>query len=305
MNVRPATVADAPGITRVWNACLGADFPLLERVLALTLFEDPTFHAGDAIVASQGNDILGCAWLKRWREPYPDSRFGATGFVGGLVVRPELQRRGIGSALLSAVEQRLRDERCERVEISGGLLHLLPGVPAQAATAQAFFERHGYVFGDELHHDLLGDPSTQGVPSRGVRLARDADELLEFLRREFPGSWQLHAQWHLSNGGRLGDFLILDVHGQIEGFCQIFRPRAWPPGPSTFWSPDWAGLGPIGVSARLRGQGLGHQLMHGSLHELALSGARTCIIDWTRLVHFYGQFGFQPYRAYRRASKAL
>ena len=96
--------------------------------------------------------------------------------------------------------------------------------------------------------------------------------------------------------------MVIEHHGHIEGFCHIFRPNAWPPGPSTFWSPHQAGLGPIGVSEHVRGQGLGGRLLAASLHELAQGGARTCVIDWTSLVDFYGKFGFRPVRAYRRAA---
>jgi predicted N-acetyltransferase YhbS len=59
------------------------------------------------------------------------------------------------------------------------------------------------------------------------------------------------------------------------------------------------------VSDRLRGEGLGRKLMHASLYELAQTGARECVIDWTTLVDFYARFGFQPFRSYRRARKPL
>jgi predicted N-acetyltransferase YhbS len=59
------------------------------------------------------------------------------------------------------------------------------------------------------------------------------------------------------------------------------------------------------VSERLRGEGLGHKLMQGSLQKLAQSGVHTCVIDWTRLLRFYGQFGFAPWRRYHRATKPL
>ncbi len=305
MKLRHASAADVPVIAALWNAQLGTEFPLAERVLALTLFEDPTYRAGDAVLVVEGDDVLGCGWLKRWREPYAEPRFAKTGFIGGLAVRPDQQRHGVATALLSPLEERLRGEHCEHVEISGGLLHLLPGVPEDAVAGRAFFEARGYAFGAEAQYDLHGDPATHGEVAEGVRRARSADEVLTFLAREFAGGWQLHARWHLSNGGRASDFVVLEHDGAVEGFCQIFGRNAWPPGPSTFWTPEHGGLGPIGVSERLRGRGLGHKLMRGSLHELAVSGVRSCVIDWTRLVHFYGEFGFQPFRSYWRAAKTL
>ena len=143
MKLRPASAADVPAMAALWNAQLGTDFPLTERVLALTVFEDPTYRSGDAQVATEGDDVLGCGWLKRWREPYAEPRFAKTGFIGGLAVRPDQQRQGVATALLKALEERLRGEHCERVEISGGLLHVLPDVPEDTVAARAFFEARG------------------------------------------------------------------------------------------------------------------------------------------------------------------
>jgi GNAT superfamily N-acetyltransferase len=97
---------------------------------------------------------------------------------------------------------------------------------------------------------------------------------------------------------------VLDTGERIDGFCHVFRPAAWPAGPSTYWS-SAGGLGPIGVSAHLRGQGLGQQLMDASLVELRRSGVQWCTIDWTRLVDFYARFGFRPKQAYLRGHKRL
>jgi predicted N-acetyltransferase YhbS len=303
MKLRHATSADAAALTSLWNRTLGAGFPMREAVVRLTVFDDPTYREGDALVALDDHIPIGAAWLKRWREPYSDRRFATTAFVGGIAVSEP--GHGIGSALLEALEDRARAEGCASIELSGGLLHLLPGVPAQAAPAIGFFEQHGYAFGPEHYVDLHGNPATAAAQQPGIRRAHSADELLNFLAREFPGSWELHARWHLSAGGKPQAFVVAEVDGNVEGFCQIFEPNAWPPGPSTYWTPHSAGLGPIGVSDRLRGEGLGRKLMHGSLYELAQSGARECVIDWTTLVDFYARFGFQPFRSYRRARKPL
>src|SRR5207237_5109127 len=74
VKLRPAVVADAPRMAQLWNGQLGAELVLAERVLALTVFEDPTFRDGDAVLAIEDEQAVGCVWLKLWREPYDDLR---------------------------------------------------------------------------------------------------------------------------------------------------------------------------------------------------------------------------------------
>jgi GNAT superfamily N-acetyltransferase len=305
MIVRPATPADVADAARLWNARLGASLPLRPEILSLTVFEDPTLRPGDVLSVVEDEHVVGFGWTKRWRAPWLDARFADVGFVGGLVVAS--LGHGAATLLLHGLETHLAQEGCARVEISGGLLHLVPGVPADASDALRFFERRGYTFEPEPDYDLVGDLRTfAGAPSPDARVATDADRsgLLDFLAREFPGSWELHARWHLEHGGRPSDFVVAVVEDRIEGFCHIFQPDAWPPGPSTYWS-SAGGLGPIGVSAALRGRGLGRQLMDASLLELRASGVGRCTIDWTRLLDFYARFGFSPLRAYLRGHKRL
>ena len=183
-----ATVSDLSAAVRLWNVHLGGSLPLREEILRLTIFDDPTLREGDVLCAVEGEDVVGFGWTKRWRAPWSDARFEQVGFIGGLVAGAP--GHGIGSALLDALEAHLAEEGCQRIEISGGLLHLLPGVPREAAGALRFFERHGYTFETEPHFDLAGDLRTfAGGPTPAARVATEADRpaLLDFLAREFPG----------------------------------------------------------------------------------------------------------------------
>ena len=60
----------------------------------------------------------------------------------------------------------------------------------------------------------------------------------------------------------------------------------------------WEQLGPIGVSASVRGKGYGGALLDAALCQLRDCGVRGCVIDWTELIDFYAKFSFTPYREY-------
>ncbi len=170
MILRPGSPADIGPMEHLWNTHFGASLRVRTGVLRMTVFDDPTRREGDVVVAVEGDAIRGVGWLKRWRPPWADRRFADVAFLGGLVVADAGQ--GVGSRLLRALEDQAHQEGCTSMEISGGLLHLVPGVPAEAVDALRFFEHNGYAFEADRHYDLIGRPS------RDRRGDRAGDRLL-------------------------------------------------------------------------------------------------------------------------------
>lgn len=132
--------------------------------------------------------------------------------------------------------------------------------------------------------------------------------LLDFLHREYPGRWEFEAREFVKNGGRASDFLLLRLHGQVQGFCRLtlsdserpierFYPQRLPQ--------PWGQFGPLGLSKAVRGQGLGLYLIDSAAIHMRSLGVASCIIDWTSLVDFYGKFGFKIYNQYVSLSKMI
>lgn len=116
-------------------------------------------------------------------------------------------------------------------------------------------------------------------------------------------------------GGRMSEYNLLwrQEAGRapvVDGFCRI--RRRWRHGVEPLdryfmqrLPAPWGQLGPIGVAAASRGQGLGAALLDFGLRRLAADGVRGCVIDWTTALDFYAHFGFKPLRAYRVLIKDL
>lgn len=100
--------------------------------------------------------------------------------------------------------------------------------------------------------------------------------------------------------------MLLWTKAGVQGACLLTFPDSARPieryYPYSLPKP-WGQAGSIGVSASLRGQGYGSYLLDASLHRLHDNGINGCVIDWTNLLHFYGQFGFQPLRHYAMLTK--
>src|SRR5437773_7939083 len=63
------------------------------------------------------------------------------GHISLLLVAPELQRQGIGTALHEAALQHLQQAEPEGIQLGGGPARFWPGVAYNLPSAQAFFEK--------------------------------------------------------------------------------------------------------------------------------------------------------------------
>jgi predicted N-acetyltransferase YhbS len=238
------------------------------------------------------------------------SRFGRldTAHVSAMVFREE---RAWDEAL-SRARSTLSATGIRHWQFGGDWRHFFPGVPRDCEILleplrRAHFAKLGVSCFD-VERDLL-DYKPPTVPSPNVRPASVDDALAidAFLRQEFPGRWNADVMEKLyEDPARVYVLVLSDV---IEGFAMTqmdgdLRRRA-----GAVWSrslgPNWAALGPIGVSRAVRGQGHGHALLAAALCSLRDQGARQTIIDWTVLTEFYGKHGFKATREYMTYSREL
>jgi GNAT superfamily N-acetyltransferase len=85
----------------------------------------------DVFVATDGERVVGWAALSV-DEPFVEG-FGA--FLEGFVVDEAARSRGIGAALLEAVEARARERGCAEIRVQSNVLR---------ERAHSFYERNGY-----------------------------------------------------------------------------------------------------------------------------------------------------------------
>jgi GNAT superfamily N-acetyltransferase len=148
--IRSATLDDLEAVLALQHESFRQfgehDYPraVLEASLAHMGTMDPRMiRDGTYLLAELDGALAGCAGWSTRKLPYarllqggmpalpPDC--GRCGSLRSLYVAPKLWRRGVGRALLAAVESRLDAAGVETVE----LLSALPG--------EAFFAVHGYV----------------------------------------------------------------------------------------------------------------------------------------------------------------
>lgn len=200
------------------------------------------------------------------------------GSIKLLAVRPTHRRRGIGSQLLLAVEDRLQAPRyraCESVPN-----YLVPGLDVRSTEALLFFEHHGYQkFGEcfNLRCELERDFRRPDPPGVAVRRAREGDrgQVMEFLERHF-AAWQPEVQTMLGN-----DPISLHLAFQGDGLIGFAGYDGNNLG--TGW------FGPMGTSPEHRGTGAGGVLLARCLEDLRGQGLARCTIPWVGPWRFYAR----------------
>jgi len=295
---------DEAAIFDLWQRALGAQWPMTRELLRRIIEASGARNAH--LIARDGEQAIGLAMTQQ----------GERGNLVALVVDPDRQRCGIGTALHDAALDQFRAAGAQRVQLGGGETRFWPGVPTNLPVARAFFEARGWAFRWEsidLTQDLRGyqTPATLRSSQAIFRVATpaDLDELLEFEQREFPawlGAYQVVAQF-----GDTDDFLLAcdPQNGAIIGALIMYTPHSHPGRTDVIWKTllgdDAGGLGCVGIVPAARKYGAGTLLVARGTEIVKERGVGTCFIGWTGLRAFYGRLGYREWRAYAMSMREL
>jgi GNAT superfamily N-acetyltransferase len=322
MDVRllPYEPAAAPHVVRLWNDAIGDTFPLREAVLRQCLEANPSARPEDGCLAwSENGRLVGFGYAGFHRLELPETTgFRERGQLQAVVVDPAVRRRGIGRRIAGRLAGMARERGVERLEAGGGMFYLWGGMPDDLPDAGPYSEAIGFELGD-VSWDLRGDVTDLRVDDGSAALLRaegltvqpataaDTAAALAFLLLEFGGEWWHETSWFLAEGGDPATILLLRDSGhRIIGLARIHTPDVRPIGPPHFWAarrtPAAGGLGPIGIAAERRGQGLGRSMLVVALDRLRRAGLNDVVIDLTSLLGYYGSHGFRPWMTWREGA---
>ena len=149
-------------MVEIWNVACGQALAITEHFAAFNLRPAPG-------VTQQGWLVVEDNWaqafvLASFVDGYPALAAPDHGWIDALVVASAAQRQGMGSRLLAAAENWLRQHGRTQLTVGASLRPFAPGVPAELGTAP-FFIRHGYSDLDaageaRIAYDLAADLSS-------------------------------------------------------------------------------------------------------------------------------------------------
>jgi len=310
MTIRSYSVQDeVDDIIALWNASLPQDMIDQSNFCKRVVF-DINFDPDLFLIAEEDGNKIGFAYGVRIRVPdatvEPDRAW-----VLAMGVHPKCRRKGVGSALLSALEKAIAGRGAKTISLGAyPANYFFPGADEEAyGDSIAFFKKFDYVESDksvsmDLHLRGYQTPAKyveskaklleKGFTFTPFRL-RDSMPTYEFLNEFFP-HWLPNVRGNILAGRGENTIIVAwDVSREVVGFVM----RATDGAEERF--------GPFGVKPYLQGEGIGGVLFHEMMESMVAQRIFYTYFMWTgaKNIDIYKQWGMKVYRTYTMMDKVL
>ena len=296
---------DLHEISMISKQIFQEEYAITEEKLKVNLFSQVDYdsQASYSLRTLEEEKLIGFIGVKTSnnQEVYPN-----TAWISILGILPEYQKRGYGTLLLKHALEALKERGIKKVFIGQDFANFFSGIPDPNVDKKSFFEKMNFILNSENHYDLEGNivenkPMEQfdETPWNDVMHTRsyqgEYEKFFTFLKQEFPGRWEYEVEEMLNKGKDSREILLLwnQEYSEVLGFCMLHVEKN-----ENGEKSGYGGLGPIGISKKIRGNHVGDFILCRSLKQLNMLGVKTVNIDWTILKKFYEQFDFCAVRTY-------
>jgi GNAT superfamily N-acetyltransferase len=298
-------------VPQVLGPSLNRDVISEERFLRHVVL-DPNFRKEGSIFAFDGEKPVGyCLTVARQVPVEGEIADPDRGYLWLMGVLPDYQNRGIGTELLKQAEAYLQSQDrkiCMASCYSPG--YFWPGVDVDAyGTALEFLLKRGY---EEVYRPIscqtkLADLEMPGwvadlhskAEAAGIVFSQNPRHhlpaILKFAKEEFGPDWARFfrdSALRVLDGDKRTEFFVAHSGDKVLGLAHFDGER----------------FGPIGVSASVRGRGLGQILMWKVLEQQRAAGFKVSWFLWSddkTLDRLYRHAGFEIDRRFALLRKLL
>jgi len=295
---------DEASLLAVWNTALFAD-PISATTWRAKVLLDPNFDREGCLVAEVDGDVRGFLLSLVRRVPFFGQGYESEqAWITAFGVAPGWEGRGLGTALLGAALDRLKDLGRTSVAISPYVPnYFTPGADAVAYQGGVeFLTKRGFEVIERpisMRAELTGFRIPDEIQERSaalhgegieIRPATPADivPVLDFIPRHFTWDWHREASGVFNDlfagDPRFVGMMVAMQDGEVLGYAEHRGER----------------FGPFGVHTGLRSRGIGRVLLAQTLHEMLMKNFHAAWFLWTGddAARLYSQVGFHAVRRF-------
>ena len=230
------------------------------------------------------------------------------GWISLIFVSKKYRKQGIGSHLLEEVEKYLD---VKTINVGKDINNFFPGVPCDFDwVTDTFFIKRGYTDGGYTHDVININPQKIQLRNKQYQFKvctlNEKEALLAHMRDNFPGRWFYDVDDYFKDGGKGDEYVICLDGNKVIGFARINDRKFKHISYNITWYQRFnnlGGIGPLGVDSAYRGQDIGFDIVAFGINTLLERKISEILIDWTSILAFYRQFGFEVWKSFKFLSK--
>lgn len=300
-------------IYELWNQEYSFIFPITLELFNRNL-QDYCEEA--SFIAKENDEIVGFIISKVWTDSFEIPAYNDMGWISLIYVAPKHRKQGIGTKLLTECEQVFKKLNKHHIAIGRDLHNYFPGLPSDLISSLSWFTKKGYeqtsYTYDLIRSKRLGklDLINQSKFSFRTATLADKDNIITFMRKNWPGRWTKEVIEYFEKGGTGREYFICLDNKQVIAFAKLGLPDTTEDciSYSLTWRDRFSalgGIGPLGVDQEYRGKHLGYDIVAGAVNVLVDQNVSDMIIDWTGLIDFYRKLGFEVWKSYAYLGKNI
>lgn len=302
-------------IFNIWNAEYGKIYPITDE-----LFIRNSSNLADnlSFVALNNNQVVGFILSKIWKDEFKINTYDEACWINLIYVVPKSRRLGIGSTLLELVEKEAKLIGKKILFLGKDYNNYFPGLPVDLKNSCPWFEKRGFNRPYDTF-DLIkkiNNPCEEKIKLRNdsyvfrISTLNDKEKLINLIEKNWPGRWLKELIDYYNNGGDGKEYVIALDNDNICAFAKICYPTT--KYELISYNMTWrnrfnalGGIGPLGVDSSYRKRNLGFDIVAFANNVLIDKNVSDIIIDWTGLLDFYRNMGFEVFKSYYYMSKTL
>lgn len=299
-------------IKKLWNDEVGFIYPLDDKVFNHHVINSKFLVKNASFIAFLQDVPIGFIIAKTF-DTGEISAYRDRSWISLFYVSKRYRKQGAGNLLLEKCLNELKLLGKKECFIGQDIGNFFPGVPCDfdALTENFLSKREFKSFG--CTHDLILknkdmikdiDNSNFRYEYRFLNVNSDNEKksLLSFMERNFPGRWTYELNEYLKNETMFNNYYLAFDKEKVIGFVRVNEPK----NENVSYNITWAnrfnnlvGIGPLGIDIDYRGKDISKEMMDSILKEIALNN-RDILIDWTSLLAYYQQYGFEVWKVYTK-----